>query len=76
MRDEQLHQRRVAHRVLRGHDDLVELDVLADSGRRLQLVRPQFPPAGALGGTRKSDSVGQHSGDSVIVIRTKKLFKK
>lgn len=33
--DEQLHQRRVAHRVLRGHNDLIELRALADRGRHL-----------------------------------------
>lgn len=46
--DEHFHQRCVAHRVLRGHDDLVELHVLGDGTSRLQLIGPQLPPAWTL----------------------------
>ena len=46
--DEQLHEGCVAHSVLSGHNDLIELNVLWDRGRCLQLVSPELPPAWAL----------------------------
>lgn len=46
--DEQLHKRCVAHRVLRWHDDFVELHILGNGRSRLQLVRPKLPSARTL----------------------------
>ena len=48
--DEQLHEPRVAHRVHRRHDDLVEHSVLRDGRRVLQLLRPLLPAPEALKG--------------------------
>ena len=48
--DEQFHEARVAHRVHRRHDDLVEHSVLRDGRRVLQLLRPLLPAPEALKG--------------------------